>query len=61
MAEYYYDANETVYSTWSESQTRNWLVKQGVIKPEAQIKREKLVKLIEYVEIVSRPKSLSSF
>ncbi|KAG5653146.1 hypothetical protein H0H81_002138 [Sphagnurus paluster] len=47
MKQYYYGTNDTVYSAWSESQLKNWLVKQGIVKSEAQIKREKMLKLVQ--------------
>ncbi|KAJ7607405.1 hypothetical protein FB45DRAFT_430572 [Roridomyces roridus] len=47
MAHYYYDVNDSVWSTWSDSDLKAWLVSHNVIKSDAQIQREKLVKLIE--------------
>ncbi|KAF7307825.1 hypothetical protein MKEN_01142700 [Mycena kentingensis (nom. inval.)] len=47
MNQYYYDVNDGVWSTWSDSDIKAWLVKNGVVKSDAQIKRDKLVKLIE--------------
>ncbi|RDB23875.1 Meiotic sister chromatid recombination protein 1 [Hypsizygus marmoreus] len=46
MSQYYYGANDVVYSTWSESQLKEWLVQQGIVKKEAQLKREKALKLV---------------
>ncbi|KAJ7241245.1 hypothetical protein C8J57DRAFT_1369465 [Mycena rebaudengoi] len=47
MASYYYDVNEKVFSTWSDSDLKAWLVTHGIVKSEAQVQREKLVKLME--------------
>ena len=47
MAHYYYDVNDSVWSTWSDSDLKAWLVSHNVIKSDAQVQREKLVKLIE--------------
>ncbi|KAJ7430369.1 hypothetical protein FB451DRAFT_1114072 [Mycena latifolia] len=47
MAQYYYDVNDSVWSTWSDSEIKAWLVSHGIVKSEAQIQREKLVKLIQ--------------
>jgi hypothetical protein len=49
MKNYYYDANERVYSTWSDSQLRQWLIDNNVIKSDAQVTREKMIKLVELV------------
>ncbi|KAG6811392.1 hypothetical protein H0H92_007636 [Tricholoma furcatifolium] len=46
MQKYYYDVNDSVYSTWSDSQLKAWLVEHDIIKSNAQLKREKLVKLV---------------
>jgi Putative nuclear envelope organisation protein len=48
MNQYYYDINDTVYSTWSESQLKQWLIQQNIIKSDAQIKKEKMIKLVQY-------------
>lgn len=49
MQTYYYDTNESVWNTWKESDMKKWLVSQGIVKSDAQIKKEKMLKLIEYV------------
>lgn len=49
MKKYYYDSSEKVYNTWSDSEIKSWLVVHNVVKPEAQVRREKLVKLISCV------------
>jgi hypothetical protein len=48
MNQYYYDVNDTVYSSWSDSQLKQWLVKHNIAKSDADIKREKLLKLVQY-------------
>ncbi|KAF9460445.1 hypothetical protein BDZ94DRAFT_1265910 [Collybia nuda] len=47
MKQYYYDVNDTVYSTWSDSTLKNWLVENGIIKSDAQLKRDKMLRLIQ--------------
>lgn len=47
MKQYYYDVNDTVYSTWSDSTLKNWLVEQNIIKSDAQLKRDKMLKLVQ--------------
>lgn len=47
MATYYYDVNDRVWGTWTDSDLKAWLVSHSVIKSDTQIAREKLVKLIE--------------
>ena len=47
MRDYYYNTADVVWSTWSESDIRKWLVDYGVVKSNALIKREKLQKLME--------------
>lgn len=49
MQKYYYATNDKVYSTWSDVDMKNWLAKRGIIKSEAQLSRDKLAKLLEYV------------
>jgi hypothetical protein len=31
MKSNYYDAKDTAYSSWSESQMRDWLISEGVM------------------------------
>lgn len=47
MNEYYYSATDTVYSTWSDSQLKQWLVDHHVIKSDAQASRDKMLKLVQ--------------
>ncbi|KAF7373563.1 hypothetical protein MSAN_00566700 [Mycena sanguinolenta] len=47
MSQYYYDTTSSVWSTWSDSELKSWLVAHNIIKSDAQIQRDKLVKLLE--------------
>lgn len=47
MQRYYYDVNDSVWSTWSESDLKAWLVKHDIIKSDAQIRKDKAVKLVQ--------------
>jgi len=49
MKKYYYDSTDKVYDTWSDSDLKAWLVDHKVIKPEAQVKRDKLIKMVSCV------------
>jgi len=49
MKKYYYESSDKVYNPWSDSELKSWLVDHNVIKPEAQIKRDKLIKLMSCV------------
>lgn len=49
MTKYYYDSSDKVYNAWSDSELKSWLVDHNVIKPEAQVKRDKLIRLVSYV------------
>ena len=49
MEKYYYGSSDKVYHAWSDSELKSWLVDNNVIKPEAQIKRDKLTKLVSCV------------
>lgn len=53
MKQYYYDVNGTVYSTWSDSQLKAWLVDQGIVKSDAQIKRDKMLRLVQSVMVIT--------
>jgi len=53
MEKYYYSTTDTVYSTWSDSDLKQWLVERGIIKSDAQVTREKMVKMVEYVSPTS--------
>ena len=37
---------DSVYSGWSDSQMKDWLIEHGLIKSDAQLQREKLQKLV---------------
>jgi len=49
MKQYYYNVNDRVWDTWSDSELRSWLIEQGVVKSDAEIRREKMLKLVEWV------------
>lgn len=49
MKKYYYDSSDKVYHAWSDSELKSWLVDHNVIKPEAQVKRDKLIRLVSCV------------
>lgn len=49
MNKYYYDSSENIYNTWSDSDIKAWLVDHNVIKPDAQARRDKLIKLMSCV------------
>ena len=43
---YYYDAQDMVYGSWDKSELRQWLIDHNIIKSDAQIRKEKLQKLV---------------
>lgn len=47
MAKYYYTTEDKVWSSWSDSQLKQWLVDRDIIKSDAQIRRDKLIKMVE--------------
>ena len=47
MQTYYYDTNQSIWSTWTDSDMRQWLINNNVIKSDAQVTREKMTKMIE--------------
>ena len=47
MGAFYYHPLDSVYSTWSESQLRQWLINHGIIKSDVQMKKDKLLRLVE--------------
>jgi len=49
MKTYYYSTGETVYDSWSDSELKKWLVDHGVIKSDAKVAREKMLKMIQLV------------
>ena len=49
MQYYYYTPQQEVWEAWSESDMRQWLVDHDVIKSDAQIKKDKMKKLVAYV------------
>jgi hypothetical protein len=54
MKHYYYGLSDTVWSSWSDSELKIWLVKNGYLKSDQQINREKMVKLVECVPGLSK-------
>ena len=49
MEYYFYTPQQQVWDAWSESDMRKWLIDHDVIKSDAQIKKEKMQKLIACV------------
>lgn len=47
MDKYYYDASDTVWSSWSDSDLKAWLVDHNIIKSDAQLRRDKLRRLVQ--------------
>jgi len=47
MKNYFYDANTYVWDTWSDNQLRSWLVDHDIIKSEAEVRRDKMQKLVK--------------
>jgi hypothetical protein len=46
LNDYYYGTNDYVWSTWSDSELKKWLVDNGYLKSDAQVSREKMQKMI---------------
>ena len=46
MRKYYYEPQDYVWSSWTESDLRKWLLEHDIIKTDAQIKKEKMQKLV---------------
>ena len=49
MKTYYYSTSDSVYDSWSDSDLKKWLVDHNVIKSDAQVTREKMLKMIQSV------------
>ena len=49
MKKYYYNVNDNVWGAWGDSELKAWLVEHNVIKSDAQLTRDKLIKLMQYV------------
>ena len=47
MEKYYYDTNGYVWSQWTDSDLRQYLIDHKIIKSDAQLKREKMEKLVQ--------------
>jgi hypothetical protein len=50
MGKYYYTTTESIYDKWSDSELKQWLVDHDVIKSDAQVSRDKMLKLIRSVQ-----------
>ena len=46
MKKYYYGPSDMVWSTWSDSQLKQWLVDHGIVKSSAQASRDKMIKMV---------------
>lgn len=53
MRKYYYNTNDYVWSTWTDTELRKWLVDNGYIKSDAQVTKEKMQKMVSYVATFS--------
>lgn len=53
MKAYYYSTSDTVYDSWSDSDLKRWLVDHDIIKSNAQVTREKMLKMIQSVSTIS--------
>jgi hypothetical protein len=42
----YAHASDTIWAAWSDSQIRDWLVENGYMRSDAQVKRDELVDAI---------------
>ena len=49
MKHYYYTPQQHVWDSWSDSQLRQWLIDHDIVKSDAQIRQDKLKKLVAYV------------
>ncbi|KAJ4465415.1 hypothetical protein C8J55DRAFT_482114 [Lentinula edodes] len=47
MRTYYYNTSQRVWDTWSDSDMKAWLVENGIVKRDAEIKTEKMRKLVQ--------------
>lgn len=49
LESYYYTPADRVWTTWSDSELRGWLIKHGYVRSDTQISRDKMLKMVEYV------------
>ena len=42
----YSSASDTIWTGWSDSDLRSWLINHGYLRSDAQVKRDDLVKLM---------------
>lgn len=47
MKKYYYSLTDKVWHAWSDNELKSWLVEHGLLKSDAQKKRDELVKMVE--------------
>ena len=47
MKTYYHGPTEMVWSAWSDSQLKHWLIEHGIVKSDAQVSRDKMIKMVE--------------
>ncbi|KAF5390864.1 hypothetical protein D9757_004490 [Collybiopsis confluens] len=47
MQTYYYTTSQRVWDKWSDSDMKAWLVDNGIVKSDAEIRREKMQKLVQ--------------
>lgn len=52
----YSTASSTVWSAWTDSAMRTWLIDNGYLRTDAQVKRDELVKLMnsKYTDTTAR-------
>ena len=55
MKHYYYTPQQHVWDSWSDSQLRQWLIDHDIVKSDAQIRQDKLKKLVAYVYSTFQP------
>lgn len=46
MNRYHYNVNDAVWFSWSDSQLKQWLVDHSFVKSDAQLTREKMIKMV---------------
>lgn len=49
LKRYYYNPMDRVWSTWTDSELRTWLIDHDIIKSHAEVPRMKMLKMMEYV------------
>lgn len=51
LENFYYTPADRVWSNWSDSELRGWLVDHGYARSDTQIARDKMMKMVEYVPL----------